>query len=280
MFLVNHAKTPQFWKNTNLSQLPAHNPDLPYLLSISNRGETYSILNNPYHKPQLGGSYGLRPETAFMCGFFAVCSPNNAVLRLHQHTWDALSAPGVLKIGIKVRLGDSVFGQQDSSNVTLQREQLAIARPYFLCAEKLERAFALPGQRVLWMLIADALPLRIAAARQYPDKVLTDATTQTTHTDCQHNRHACSRRARELAMQHALGQMLAFSMADYHVMPKSSGFSRLGAWMSGKFDHSWEFDVPGAQTLFKVEEAPDLAVVCDPQQPTPPRESAEFFSRI
>jgi hypothetical protein len=46
---------------------------------------------------------GLRPEEAFMCGFFALCRPNAAVQQLYyQPFWKPLLQPNVLSIGIQV----------------------------------------------------------------------------------------------------------------------------------------------------------------------------------
>jgi hypothetical protein len=48
---------------------------------------------------------GLRPEEAFMCGFFALCRPNAAVQQLYYEPfWRPLLQPHVLSIGIQVRL--------------------------------------------------------------------------------------------------------------------------------------------------------------------------------
>jgi hypothetical protein len=33
----------------------------------------------------------------------------------------------------------------------------------------------------------------------------------------------------------AAGEMLSFSLADYHIITRSSGFGRVGAWLSGRW---------------------------------------------
>lgn len=200
------------FRKSNLSNYPPDNPGIPYVMSASNRGRTHSLMHNPYHQKELS-SYGLRPETAFMCGWFTLCAPNTAVQALYQSYWDALSEPGLLRIGINARLGDAVFKQQ---NDNLGDAQLVAAAPYFECATKLENAFAVPGQKVVWYLMADALPLRAAAKRKYGAKVLTDTTTVTQHPDSrQHNPASCNKAAMDLSIQHSIGQLFTFSLADY-----------------------------------------------------------------
>jgi hypothetical protein len=204
-----------------------------------------------------------------MCGWFTLCAPNTAVQALYRPYWEALSEPGVLRIGINVRLGDAVFRQQHES---LGDSQLAVAAPYFECAEILEKAFAVAGQKVLWYLTADAMPLRVAAKAKYGAKLLTDTTTVTQHPDCwSHNPESCNKAAMDLSIQHAIGQLSTFSMADCHIMPVLSGFGRLGAWMSGKYDNLFEFD---------LSPPPDLNVVCSPQHPTSHEASSRTWAHV
>jgi hypothetical protein len=274
LYLSNqHEKTLDIFKHSNLSGYPPTNPDIPYVLSSSNRGQTHYLMHNPYHKSELA-SYGLRPETAFMCGWFSICAPNTAVQVLYGKQWETLSQPGVLRIGIQARLGDGVFTKQDSN---LGASQLAVAALYFACAEKLEKAFAVPGQKVVWYLISDALPLRVAAKQKYGDKLLTDTTTVTQHVDCQtFNPDSCSKEAMDLSMQHSIGQLLAFSLADYHITATESGFGRMGAWMSGKFGNLFEFDVVEKYGV----PPPNITVACDPHRPTTYAFSSRTWAQV
>jgi len=52
------------------------------------------------------------------------------------------------------------------------------------------------------------------------------------HLDCVHVDTSCTQRAQNISMQLAVGEMLAFSLADVHVINKDSGYSRSGAWLS------------------------------------------------
>lgn len=38
-------------------------------------------------------------------------------------------------------------------------------------------------------------------------------------------------------LQHSLGSMLTFSLAQHHIVTINSGFGRLPAWLSGQWDN-------------------------------------------
>ncbi len=54
-------------------------PDHPVLFTASNRGRTFRLFDNPYHRRALR-EMGLRPETAFGCAFRFLFQPNAAVM--------------------------------------------------------------------------------------------------------------------------------------------------------------------------------------------------------
>jgi hypothetical protein len=191
----------------NLSDFPAGMADVPAVLSTSNRGASYMMLTNPYHKDTFWRQYGLRPENAFMCGFWSLCSPNAAVQQMYgQRFWSQLAEPGVMRIGIQVRFGDKLafLHQSDMSPVAL----LKLAAPYFQCAQALEDAYTAPGQRVVWFIISDSGAFRKAAVKRYGDKVLTDDQLQLVHVACHLNDDPtlCKDSTLQLAVQHSLGE--------------------------------------------------------------------------
>lgn len=241
--------------------------------------QTYRMMTNPHHKQQFW-SYGLTPETAFMCGFFYICSPNAAVTNSKIHLWDTLNIPNILRIGIAVRVGDRILsGQLRNPDMSAgprlklgMRLLRSAAWRHFKCAERLEARYRQPGQQVIWYLISDSLALRYAARTRYGSKVLTDTTTRVQHIAndrCLEQGRpgaACSNdRMLEAAMQHALGEMLTFSMADYHVYDDHSGFARLGSWLSAKFDNAYGVSGPEG---------------CDPGRPTKPEVSAMTAAHV
>jgi hypothetical protein len=46
--------------------------------------------------------------------------------------------------------------------------------------------------------------------------------------------------------------MLTFSLTDYHIITQSSGFGRVGAWLSGRWGNIFEL-APGAWVSSKME---------------------------
>ena len=119
----------------------------------------------------------------------------------------------------------------------------SIAEPYIDCASQIEATRAQPGQRVLIYFISESLKWRQLAKEKLGDKILTDVSTRYDHPDDVHNRNitvsgpASKKKALDRAMQHAVGQVLAFSMADFHVFTSQSGFGRLGAWLNFGWHH-------------------------------------------
>jgi hypothetical protein len=283
LYLVNGpSRNLTTYQNSNISSFVSQE-DPPYLLASSNRGRTWAMANNPVHKQKFW-EFGLVPEDAFMCGFFFLCSPAAAIQRYYKQYWDVLQEPGVLKIGIQIRLGDGVFRGAEKEQPA--RETLKVGAEWFECARRLEKAYAAPGQKVLWYLNSDSQQLRKAAKAVYGDKLVTDDDLKMTHPDCHQGSSsssssssngtagggsssssaACEQAAMEEALQHSLGAMLTFSMADYHVISKASGFGRLGAWMSGRWGNIYQ--------VVKGQGA------CTPGKPVPPHESAFHYSGV
>lgn len=268
LYLVNGpSRNLTVYQNSNISTLMS--PDPAYILAASNRGRTFAMANNPHHKQQFW-EYGVTPTDAFMCGFFFMCSPVAAIQDYYRKYWDALREPGVLKIGIQIRLGDSVFKQEEKEQPV--EEVLKIGAEWFECAERLEKAYAAPGQKVVWYLNSDSQQLRRAAKVTYGSKLITDDELKMTHPDCHQDRPegnssaACQQAAMDVALQHSLGAMLTFSLTDYHIISKASGFGRLGAWLSGRWNNIYQV-VKGQGT-------------CSPGKFVPPEQSAYHYSGV
>lgn len=246
LYLTTHEKRherglvrPEWHDNftkLDLSRFPGSNPDVPYVIAGANRGRSYMMAKtNPHHRKDFW-RMGITPDNAFMCGFFFLCSPNAAVQQLYQNFWKQLSEPGVLSIGIQVRFGDRIIKRD--FNDAFPARTVDRAWQYFECAEHLERTHALPGQKVVWYLNSDSRQLRVAAKEMYGEKVITDTSTVAVHPDCSYlNPESCRKDTMDAAMQHAVGAMLTFSMTDFHVISYVSGFGRLPAWLSGKWDN-------------------------------------------
>lgn len=271
LYLINGGQNLTVYQRGNVST--AVSPDPAYLLAATNRGRTFALATNSFHKQQFW-EYGVNPQDAFMCGFFFMCSPAAAIQSYYQKYWEALQEPGVLKIGIQIRMGDGVFKSSEAERSPA--DTLKIGAEWFDCAQQLEKAYAAPGQKVLWYLNSDSQQLRKAAKTIYGDKLITDDELKMTHPDCHQDRPhgtnssspsaACQQAAMDEALQHSLGAMLTFSMTDYHVITAASGFGRLGAWLSGRWGNIYKVN-PGKGT-------------CRAGQPVPPDQSAYTWSGV
>lgn len=262
----NNGAPYKIWKAGNVSNEPDGKPETPYVIGYSNRGRSFVLANNPYHKSQFF-RMGISPGKAFMCGMLFLCTPNEAVQALYQRYWDVLKDDKALKIGVNIRIGEHVYKGEGEYNATTKQAMLDKGARFFDCAAKLEKAFALPGQRVVWFLTSDSLLLRKAAADEYGDKILTDLERKPVHPDCRSfNPEECQEDAMNLAMVHSIGQMFTFSMADYHILPQNRGFARVGAWLSGRWKN--------------VYELPDDDSLCDPATPTDPEASSVLWAGV
>ena len=65
----------------------------------------------------------------------------------------------------------------------------------------------------------------------YTLQVLIDK-IRASHLDCDGTRGSCAELAQNQSLQLAVGEMLAFSLANVHVIGRSSGYARSGAWLS------------------------------------------------
>ncbi|WIA21391.1 hypothetical protein OEZ85_000607 [Tetradesmus obliquus] len=267
LYLVNSGG--DFFATDDLTQLPVNKTEVPYLLASSNRGHTFHIAHNPHHKPTFW-RHGLPAHDAFMCGFFWLCRPNAAVLGYYERYWKMLADPTALKIGIQMRQGDWALNGADKGQKAGEA-MLERASRWFECAERLEKAFAAPGQKVIWFLNSDSHQFRVSAKQKFGDKLITDTDLVMWHPDCATiNPEKCQRDLMDLSFVHSLGSILSFSMMDYHVVTDESGFGRLGAWLSGRWSNIYEI------VLYPETEA----LSCDPRKPTPPDVDAGMWSGV
>ena len=224
IYLINEKLlASQFFELKDLAQEPAGFTDTTFIIMASNRGASYSIFNNPHHRQKLV-EWGLTPETCFGCIMHFLFLPRhnicNSGCRASELQLHNAGKEGTLRIGIHVRLGDSVF--RDDSSTSLDN-----ASAFFECAFELVSQYK--PARHLFFLISDSLQLRVLAKLKYKDVLVTDTSTKSLHVDCLHNPDMC--RASNEAMQGAVANLFLMSMCDLHILTQGSGFSNMGAWL-------------------------------------------------
>ena len=140
-YLINDDEKNKIFATEDLRLWPS-NGDVETVFIGSNRGRVLSLFDNPYHASALY-DMGLRPDTAFACGFQFLFEPNAAVKDRFRPVMDALvKPPTMLKIGIKIRAGDDVFLGKEFN--------VSLIRRYIACAEEIERSRKQTGQEAIW----------------------------------------------------------------------------------------------------------------------------------
>ena len=234
LYLVNCEITKclkSFFLKGNIS---SYKPDVEHLMVALNRGATYQMVenlskNNSGNRAELKELGVMSGNNAYPCAFFFLFKPTQEVVRRYQKTWNRLSDPAPLKIGIHVRVGDIEFAGPQS--LARGRSLLIAFQNYFLCAQEIENTRKKENQEVLWYLISDSLSLRMAAAEKYSSKLLVEK-VKPLHLDCKLVKAKCFHGNQNASMVMAAGEMLAFSLANFHIIGEESGFARSGAWLS------------------------------------------------
>jgi hypothetical protein len=92
------------WNTANLTQ-QGYNADAETMLFASNRGEVFSLFENPLYQDQLA-QWNLTTETAWHCAFGFLFRPTNKVAELFRNEISVLSDRRPLRIGVNIRVGD------------------------------------------------------------------------------------------------------------------------------------------------------------------------------
>ena len=212
---------------------PIGHANVSAVVIASNRGRVWDLFDNPHHKKTLL-QYGIRPETAISCAFRYLFRPRRVVKDMFRTTWTALGDAQVLKIGIQIRVGDNVLKNDTNTPETAWK----MAAAHFACAAEIEKTRASPGQRVIYFLMSDSITVRQAAKVRLGEKLFTDTQMPSLHIGCVDG-GSCQAERQIKALRLAVGDMLSFSMADYHVYSDNSGFGRMAAWRSHTWHHQY-----------------------------------------
>ncbi|KAJ3166561.1 hypothetical protein HDU87_002076 [Geranomyces variabilis] len=240
---------------SNLSTYPNEKPS--HVFFASNRGGSYRLFSNPYHRQQLL-DMGLRPEATFRCIFHYLFRPRPAVEKIMAPLRAKIHQQGSLVIGIKIRVGDAIFTGGDTTSVE------AFAH-YFDCAAQIQATRAYPGQRVVWHLVTESMSLRQKAKEKYGDLLVTDLEHEATHAALCAEAAAgkvCKDSHGLSPLETGFADMLLFSEADFHVIPSNSGFGMQGAWLHRHdFGHIYMIgDGPRSCGVFDYDSNEALAI--------------------
>jgi hypothetical protein len=183
--------------------------------------------NNSHIKQRLR-SMGLNPTNIFGCLFDFLYRPKPTNMSRVTPLLPQLLDPTVLKVGLQIRTGDEHLGGGK------QPKQFEDAFEWFHCAKVVEQHWKPPGQKSVWFVLTDSPDIRRGAARYLGDQVVTMRDALLAHTLYIPN-GADSKAASILGF--AAAETWLFSLMDVHVISQLSGFGRMGAMMSGNWDH-------------------------------------------
>eukprot|EP01035_Chromulina_nebulosa_P024605 gene24605-32045_t len=249
----------------------------------SNRAVTYHIIEdkseeNKANKAQLQRWNLTSGTNAYLCGFFFLFQPTHEVVKQFHKTWTKLSDPTTLKIGIHIRVGDYEFAAPH--DLVKGRKQIQDYEDYFRCAQEIEDSRRESNQPVIWYVISDSLSIRLAAQEKFGSKVLIDR-VRASHLDCDSTKLSCAELAQNQSLQLAVGEMLAFSLANVHIIGRASGYSRSGAWLSivpPDSERQHIYDLPSEHIFGKPREYENRP--CSKSNFRPPGDDAKQWSGV
>eukprot|EP00271_Cylindrocystis_brebissonii_P020485 TRINITY_DN6801_c0_g1_i1.p1 TRINITY_DN6801_c0_g1~~TRINITY_DN6801_c0_g1_i1.p1 ORF type:complete len:594 (+),score=81.31 TRINITY_DN6801_c0_g1_i1:442-2223(+) len=194
----------------------------------SNRGVIPKIFSNDFHTGQLK-EWGLESESAFGCIFDFLFRPNDDVVRLmHEPLRRLREDRKAITIGLQVRVGDKVFGQDTGA--------MQDAVDYVKCALQIEQTRqASESDPVKWFFMSDSVALKSAIKKEYGDKVVMLETGLIQHIRrCTAGETlACySTKAQRRVLETAAADLTLFAHTRFQVITHGSSFGRVGAFMS------------------------------------------------
>jgi hypothetical protein len=228
------------------------------------------LFDNPHYTSQLQ-SMGLDRLQAFSCIFHFLLQPKPEIFRIVSALFHNMTDPAnhrVLKIGIQIRTGDHTLAMEEQ-NHTLPHNLDAYSK-HFRCAQQIE-AFALQQgnySHAVWYLVSDSLALRRAAVKSYgAHKVWTHLSSTIEHSSKEQSEFN-QQRVTLSGFKLAAAEWYMFSMTDFQVITKQSGFGRSAAMLRAK-PHS-------VYTIVKS----DFASRCDAGSFTPMHDLGSHWAGI
>ena len=187
------------------------------------------LFDNPRYNWQFLDD-GLRPADAYGCALNYLSAPSADMKRYFASELQVMSS-NWLKVGIQIRLGDSHFDGEDTSQETLPG-----VKHFFNCAQELIDKYKQPQQNAIMFLMSDSLSIRQEAHKLYGEQLITKL-EQPGHTAA--GKHGRLQRA----MIHAAGEHWLFGMADFHVISSSGSFGRSAALRSRRWHSVYTLDI-------------------------------------
>ena len=260
MYLINDENN--FFATTDLNTLPVDGGgDKPVLFMASNRGRVFRLFDNPHHRRKMF-DMGLRPETAFACGFRFLFAPNG--MTRDETGWQLAEehllpghfpdddeeeekalelAQDVLRIGIQIRVGDFVFNKPGKA----QALQLQDYMSYFDCAREIEKHKRTnKTSKVVWYLVSDSQRLKELALDKFGPDLLVTSTEASRHVICAKDGLTDCSESDDMAdsLAAAAADMMGLAETDYIVLTRKSGFGKVAAWLNMRWHNVWWL-VPG-----------------------------------
>lgn len=213
----------------DLSKEPVECANSETIYVTSNRGYSWRMFDNPYHRQQLL-SMGLRRETTFKCvvDYLYRLKPSACSGKCVAMKESILNSrkEGVIVIAIQVRIGDIAF----EPNFDLKKLGYDPSENHFKCANKIANRFSMIGRDTIFFFISDSQQLRKKAKLIYGGRLITDDDFQPKHVF--NNNDLLDKQAQVEAMTSSASDMMLFSLAHIHVISRSSGFGQKAAFLS------------------------------------------------
>uniref|UniRef100_A0A383WMW8 Fucosyltransferase n=1 Tax=Tetradesmus obliquus TaxID=3088 RepID=A0A383WMW8_TETOB len=218
-----HATYNKWFSDMQLEDVGAN---ATVLIWTVNMGRAWTaVSHNRYIKQRLT-TMGLNPVNTFGCLFDFLYRPTPATMSLVTPLLPQLLDPTTFKIGLQIRTGDE--------HIDGKSKQFQDAFEWFHCAKVVEKHWKPPAQKSIWFLLSDSRGIRQGAAEYLGPQVLTMKDAVVHHTN---HLPAAASGKEATVLRFAAAETWLFSLMDVHVISQRSGFGRMGAMMSGRWDN-------------------------------------------
>ncbi len=265
-YLAVEKRNREVYLESDFNTIPADYAHTKQLYVTGNRGYSFAVFQNDFHRQQLI-DMGLRQETTFKCIFDYMfklrpesCDRSCQSIKrqiLHE------KAMGSIVIGVQVRVGDVAFNKDfDLLNATAMKSigvKQKPAQSSFQCARKLARQVENAGRKAMYYFISDSRQLRKVAKKFFGSQLITDELAEPAHI---FENVQDSRSAQIKALRSSASDIHLFSLAHLHVITRTSGFGQKAAFLSDQSNkiHVFYGD-QGSKCSLGTHESPEHVVI-------------------